>query len=168
MKNSKGKKEKLKFGCPYCTREIAYDADRCPWCGTSFGSSTMRILRSFVKGATLEKSEERRKDDRVPKKFKIAYSSPQALTKSYLSNISRGGVFIKTNHPMDRGTRFDLKISLPDGEKQLEVSCEVAWVRLKEQVTSKEKFSPGMGIKFLNLSPEGRGRIERILHKAES
>jgi hypothetical protein len=48
----------------------------------------------------------------------------------------------------------------------LEVNCEVAWIRTEEKETSKEKLPPGMEIKFLDLSPEGKKRINQILRQA--
>lgn len=157
------KKKKLKVGCPYCTKEIFFDAVQCPWCGTSFGSKTMELLRSFANEGEGEAFDERRKEDRVPKKLKIAYSSPKALVNSYISNLGLGGLFIQTDQPLDKGSRFDLKISLPDGEKDLEVHCEVTWIRKEEKVTQKAKLPPGMGVRFLNFSPEDKKRIEKIL-----
>ncbi|RLA94526.1 MAG: hypothetical protein DRG25_02305 [Deltaproteobacteria bacterium] len=167
MKNSQNKKKSSKPACPYCTKEIAADAIQCPWCGTSYGSQTLKLLKSFVRESSLEVKKERRKHDRVPRKFKITYPSPQALINSYLSNISLGGVFIKTKHPLDPGARFILKIFLPDGGKELEVNCEVAWIRTEEKETPKEKLPPGMGIKFLDLSPEGKKRINQILRQTK-
>ncbi len=168
MKRSNDTKKKVTVGCPYCTREIAVNAKECPWCGTDYGSQTMELLRSFVKKGGAPPTKNRRKDDRVPKKFKVAYSSPKALKESYLSNISLGGVYIKTNSPLDPGTRFTLKIFLPDEKKELEVECEVAWAQTEEKVPRDKKLPPGMGIKFLNVSSEGKKRINTILHQADA
>ena len=156
-------KQKTTVGCPYCTREIPFDAAQCPYCGTSFGSQTIRILRSFVDEALFKNTDERRSVDRVPQRLKIVYSAANMLVTSYLSNIGVGGVFIPAENPMPIGSRFDLKISLPDGEKDLDVRCEVVWMRKKNEKTVTGKIAPGMGVKFLNLPPEDKQRIERII-----
>ncbi|MFH0813172.1 MAG: TIGR02266 family protein [Pseudomonadota bacterium] len=163
-----GSKEKFSIACPYCTRTVPADAKECPGCGTSYGSETIRLIRNVTEGPVPGSINERRQYDRVPKKFKIAYSSAQALVSSYLFDIGLGGVFLKTDHPLERGARINLKILLPDGGEELEVSGEVVWTRSEEMVASKEKAPPGMGIKFLNLSPEGRKRINSVLKQAKS
>jgi len=89
------------------------------------------------------------------------------LKESYLSNISVGGVYIKTNSPLDKGTRFTLKLYLPDETKELEIKCEVAWAQTEDNVTPTEKRPRGMGIRFLDLSSEGKQRIDTILRQAD-
>lgn len=163
MEEAKGKK--YKFACPYCTREIVWGSKQCPWCGASYGLDTLRILKSDVEELREEEVDERRRNDRIPRKFKIAYSSPHAFVSNYLSNISLGGVSIKTDHPLQKGTHFDLKIALPDGGEELEVSCEVVWVKSKETAEGQGEGFSGMGVKFLNLSSRARERIARILQQ---
>ena len=159
----KEKSNKSLVGCPYCTKPISSDAGQCPYCGTNFGSQTIRILRSVVNQALFDSDEDRRGVDRIPKKFKIVYHAGNTLTHSYLGNIGVGGVFIPTDHPMDSGTRLRVKINLPNGEKDLEVDCEVVWSRTQETSTPWGKFPSGMGVKFLNLSPEDKRKIERVI-----
>lgn len=159
----KDKNKKSVFGCPYCTKEIPFDTVECPYCGTDFGSQTIQILRSVVNQALFNADEDRRGVDRIPKKFKIVYNAGNALVNSYLGNIGVGGVFIPTENPMGSGTRFHMKITLPNGEQDLEVTCEVVWIREKEIKTPSGKFPPGMGVKFLTLSQEDKRKIERFI-----
>jgi len=153
----------VKISCPYCTNEISPESTGCSSCGTTYGSDTLRFLRDALQSVTLESHSERRRLDRVPRKFKIAYPTPNTLKEAYLSNVSTGGVFIKTDSPLNRGARFNLKLTLPDCEKELELFCEVVWSHREEWEAQERKFPPGMGIKFLNLSQEGRQRIDDIL-----
>ncbi len=60
---------------------------------------------------------------------------------------------------MDLGARLYVKINLTNGEKDLELNCEVVWIRKKEISTPSGKFPSGMGVKFLNLSPEDKKRL---------
>lgn len=167
MGEKDSKHGKQKAGCPYCTKEIPENALHCPWCGVSFGSHTMAILRTFQEVPPgSEDALDRRIEDRIPKKYRIAYTTPQALVNSYLHNISLGGVFVRTSNPLDPGTKLSLKITLPDAGKELEVECEVTWVRKEEQQAPEGLLPPGMGVKFLNLAPEGQERIERILRQS--
>jgi len=156
----------LKISCPYCTKEISPESTECSSCGTTYGFDTLRFLRDALKSATFESFSERRKPDRVPRKFKIAYPTPNTLQEAYLSNVSTGGVFIKTDSPLNRGARFNLKLTLPDCERELEILCEVVWSHREEWEAPERKFPPGMGIKFLNLSQDGKQRIDHLLRQS--
>jgi hypothetical protein len=61
-----------------------------------------------------------------------------------------------------------LKIFLPDGGAEVEVSCEVMWSHAMEWKSAERTFPPGMGVKFLNLSPEAEERIERLLREPDA
>ena len=153
----------LKVVCPYCTKEIPPGAAKCETCGTTFGVDTLKIIRSHAQVPAGLNEDERRQRDRVPKKFKITYPTLEALKDHYLVNMSTGGVFIQSKNPFNRGARFDLRIFLPDEPKPLDVYCEVVWSQNEERVIDNKNFPTGMGIKFLNLSVEGRIRIDKIL-----
>lgn len=159
----KEKNGKSVAGCPYCTKPIPSDEGQCPYCGTNFGSQTVRILRSVVNQALFDSDEDRRGVDRIPKKFKIVYNAGNTWIHTYVGNVGVGGVFVPTDHPIDSGTRLRVKISLPNDENDLEVNCEVVWVRKKEMITASGKFPPGMGVKFLSLSPEDKKKVERLI-----
>jgi type IV pilus assembly protein PilZ len=157
----------VKLFCPYCTKEIDQDTLQCPFCGTSYASETIQLLTEIVKVAAEEGPNERRRFIRIPKKFKLVYSTPKAFVENFLSNIGQGGVFIPTNAPLETGTQCDVKIVLPDGKEEIEIFCEVVWVQ-KEEIATPEGISlAGMGVKFLNLSPEGKERIDAISKERE-
>jgi len=154
----------MKIYCPYCTKEIKANEIVCPSCTTAYGEETLVLTRRLVE-ESVQKSDPRlfRKYDRVPKKFKVTYTSPKAFVDSYLFDIGKGGVFIKTNNPLKRGEKISLKISLPDGKKELEVLGQVAWSSEKKHRTLLGKYPPGMGITFLNISVEDKERIQQVL-----
>ena len=139
----------MKLFCPYCTKEINQGTLQCPFCGTSYASETIQLLTESVKVAVEEGGSERRRFIRIPKKFKLVYSSSKAFIEHYLTNISQGGIFIPTKNPLETGTQCDVKIVLPDGKEEIEVFCEVAWQQNEDVVTSEGKFLAGMGVKFL-------------------
>jgi len=159
----------MKFFCPYCTAEITPETTQCPTCGYFYGPDTLSLLTGHTQKTPQEGfRDERRKHIRTQKKFKIAYRTPSAFIKSYLHDIGTGGLFIKTNEPLNCGEKFGLKISLPDNEKELEVLCEVAWNRKEEGDTLNEGYPLGMGVKFLNPPKETLDRIIRVLRSTLS
>jgi uncharacterized protein (TIGR02266 family) len=155
----------MKANCPYCTKEIEPNEIVCPSCTTSYGAETLVLTRKLVEETVQQDQRLFRKYDRVPKKFKVTYSSPKAFVDSYLFDIGKGGVFIKTNNPLKKRERISLKILLPDGKEELEVVGHVAWSSEKKHRTPLGKYPPGMGVTFLNLSAEGEERIGRVLRQ---
>ena len=156
----------MKTHCPYCTKEIAVGDRYCSECAAAFGEETLLVTRGLVEDALKGFDEIQRRYDRVPKKFRITYSSADAFTKSYLLNIGKGGVFIKTPHPLKKGENISLRMLLPDGGKELEVTAEVMWSSGKKHRTPLGEYPPGMGVKFVNLSPEDKERIGKVLRQS--
>lgn len=152
--------------CPFCTKDIKLEMAQCHTCGKSFGAETRKLIRTLVEEVPREWPDERRKCARAHKTFKIVYRSPISFVNHYLSDISAGGLFIKTGTPLDVGETFDLKLFLPNGGKELLVACEVVWVHAEEDGTTNGNHPPGMGVRFLDLSPEGEEKIKAVLNHA--
>lgn len=144
--------------CPSCSKEITPEITQCPWCAYQFEPQTIDPM-SDIENMTQEDGQKRREHIRIAQSFKVSYANPQAFINSYLFDISTGGIFIRTDSPLNRGETISLKIFLPDGEKEMEVLGEVVWSNKDKQVTPEKTFPPGMGVKFLKLSTENRIRL---------
>ena len=156
----------MKPHCPYCAKKIAPDEIQCPSCGIIYGLDTLLLVKKLVRESMMEQQHEQRTQYRVSKKLKVAYASSEALVNSYLSNIGEGGVFIPNKNPLKLRETVSLTIHIPEEEKPLEVSGEVVWSNMKEQVTPEGTLPAGMGIKFIELSREDKESIIRILSHA--
>jgi len=108
-----------------------------------------------------ESPQERRQHIRVPKRFKVAYSTAEAFGEDYIFNLSRGGLFVQCDSPLTEGEEVRLEVHLPDKEDAMEVVGKVIWSRAEEEMTPEGKQPPGMGLEFLNLSKE---HIERLIN----
>jgi uncharacterized protein (TIGR02266 family) len=104
-----------------------------------------------------------RTDMRIQKTLSLTYKDDQAFISAYTSNISTGGLFIKTDKPLRLGDQFLLRLQVPALQDPLKVSCEVAWVRGPEEATKKEPA--GMGIKFIEMSKGDREALRQYLGK---
>jgi uncharacterized protein (TIGR02266 family) len=104
-----------------------------------------------------------RTDMRIQKTLSLTYKDDQAFLSAYASNISTGGLFIKTEKPLRQGDQFLLRLQLPALQEPLKVSCEVAWVKSPAEATAKEPA--GMGIKFVEMSKVDREALKRYLEK---
>lgn len=159
----------MKTFCPFCPKEITPETTQCPSCDTIYDFDTLKFLRILIKEASKEYPNERRKQARITRTFKVAYSTPKSFVDNYIQkvpNVSLSGLFVKTDDPLNPGEKFNLKIFLPDKGDELEVLGEVIWSHKEKRVTPEKIFPPGMGVKFLNLSKEGKERIISLLKRA--
>jgi len=152
------KEEGVTAFCPACTKEISPETTQCPWCGYSFDTETLDIWGD-IEGMRPEGKRNRREYVRILHNFEVCYLTAQDLITSYIFDISPGGVFVKTNTPLNPGEMINLKIRLPDKGEEIDVVGEVIWSNRRERVTGKKKYPPGMGVRFLKLSTQDRVRI---------
>jgi len=71
------------------------------------------------------------------------------------------GAFIPMADPMELGDRFPLMLYMPDGADPIKVECKVTWTNKYGKET--KDLRKGIGVKFLNLRPESRRKIEECI-----
>lgn len=97
---------------------------------------------------------------RFPTKVKVHFRSGKELKAAYMHNISGGGVYIATEDPKKVGSKIEVEIELQEEKKSQSFSGEVAWVNTRETTDLKV----GMGVKFLNLSPDQTNFLREFVH----
>ena len=95
------------------------------------------------------------RDLRVTAQFHITFRTVDALVVAYSANLSRGGLFLKTNRLLPIGSVVSLVIRLPDGMGDLEAPCGVIFVR-----DGSDEQTAGMGLKFIDPDAAIQKRIE--------
>lgn len=105
---------------------------------------------------------EMRKDRRAPASLKVKYKSATVddFIEQFGTDVSRGGIFIKTKKPLEAGALLKFEFQLSDGSAVLHGVGRVAWRRLEQQ--ARPDLPAGMGIKFFKLSDHSRVVVERI------
>jgi len=106
---------------------------------------------------------DRREDERIPHVLKVELEN-DFLARSL--NISVLGAFIETPDPLEVGEKFPLKLHLPDKEEVLELMCKVIWTN--KYGKERKDLRRGMGVKFLNVPPEAKKRIEGFIKMQRS
>ena len=101
-----------------------------------------------------------RKESRVQKSLSVMFKNRQSFAKAYTGNISRGGLFLRTERPLKEGEQFLLKLQLPGLSGPIKVNCEVSWAR---EQSYTEKSSPGMGVKFCEMSKQDTQILNRYV-----
>ncbi len=105
------------------------------------------------------RAESVRGDTRAPFTAMVRVSCPSwsEFLTLHANNISRGGLFVKTATPLQRGTAVKLRIVLPQ-QYTLELEAEV--------VRSVHTPAPGMGLAFRPMDDFRKSIVERLVREA--
>lgn len=86
----------------------------------------------------------------------LQYSSFSSLTEALVKNISRGGVMIATDHPVELDTRIQVHLVPPGLVEGMWFTGKVVWVKEGE----------GVGVEFDNLTSERIAALGAIVEEA--
>lgn len=142
---------------------------RNPGMGIKFTEVTPEASRKLdelierIKAKISLNYEEKRRDERVVAEIKIKFKATDEFVQEFAEDISKGGVFIKTNKPLPFDTPVRVLIEFPD-TTQIELDGKVVYV-LKEEDAKAMLRSPGMGIQFVNISESDRAKLERFIEE---
>ena len=98
---------------------------------------------------------EKHSNKRLKAEMRVYYGATQeTLLSGFSVDLSTGGLYLKTTFPFEVDEELILKISFP-GQEEKAVSCiaRVAWVN-HENNPRKPESPSGVGVRFVNLSPE--------------
>lgn len=103
------------------------------------------------------------RDPRYQVDIPVDYETRDLFLGSRVTNISRGGLFIRTENPLPIQTEVDLSFHLPDENATIQARGRVVW----NYDVPRNSFHvvSGMGIKFIDLSAEQRARLETSLQR---
>jgi len=111
---------------------------------------------------------ERRVHPRAPIELKVEYKKLNTFFADYTKNISKGGTFIRTRRPLEVGTEFLFRLSIPGLEEPLALRGRVLWV-VREGEAPPEGIDPdhepGMGIRFIYVDDAQRREVEARVEK---
>lgn len=106
--------------------------------------------------------EDMRRHIRFPVCLAVKYGEevPYACA-DFTLNISKGGVFLETTNPLEKGTRVVMHFYIPPKEKLLaEITGEVVGVN-----STDARYPKGMHIKFVDTAPEELAKLEDYLEE---
>ena len=100
---------------------------------------------------------ERRSYERIDVEWSVDCETEQTFLYASITNISEMGIFVATHEPLEVGTRLTLRFAMPGSESPFILFGQVAWVNQIKLLSDNP--NPGMGVRFIELSPENRERI---------
>jgi uncharacterized protein (TIGR02266 family) len=123
----------------------------------SRSEATIRAVDPSADGA------HRREHSRFSVDLDVTVGSDHNFYAGFAENLSAGGVFVATHKMKPVGSKFELCINLPDGV-QLRALGEVRWIRVFNETSD---MPPGMGVRFLDISPEAVAAIDHFLARRD-
>lgn len=99
-----------------------------------------------------------REHDRVPYAVEVEFRTASSFLVAYSVNMSRGGLFLETEHDVPLGAEIALRLSVP-GAGPVALLGMVAWRRGRESGDGP----PGLGVEFVDLGPDIGGTIDRLI-----
>ncbi|MFP5288547.1 MAG: TIGR02266 family protein, partial [Thermoanaerobaculia bacterium] len=99
---------------------------------------------------------------RVPLETRVQFKFDRfsGFISEYSSNISPGGMFIKTQTPLPPGQTLDFAFRLGDGFELIKGRGEVMWTRDQDEGPMRPA---GMGLRFLELAEGSQELIYRMV-----
>jgi uncharacterized protein (TIGR02266 family) len=103
-----------------------------------------------------------RKSERLQHELLVAYRTVDGFITDWAVNISRGGLFINTRSPLAVGSVVRLIVSLPDAAFPFDLTGRV--IRVHPPDPHGDHVA-GMGLEFIDIDDEKRGRLERFVER---
>ena len=99
--------------------------------------------------------------------IKVDYETKDMFLSNYVTNISKGGVFIETKSPFPVSSEIELALELPEAQSTIHAQGRVSWTY------DIKKGGPlvivqGMGIKFTDIKPDDIKVLETYIEELSS
>ncbi|MBL8938557.1 MAG: TIGR02266 family protein [Archangium sp.] len=95
---------------------------------------------------------------------KLSYTGVDEFAQRYATNLSDGGMFIRSRDPKPVGTELKFRVEIANGQRVMQGSAIVRWVRGPDDPAG----APGMGVQFVALDESSKVLVERMLASTQS
>ena len=107
------------------------------------------------------KADQTREYPRYEVSIPVDCSTRDVFVSNHVCNISKGGLFIRSDQPLPLNSEVSLVLRLPDGGRCIRATGRVIWNYDMQKGTTR--IVPGSGIRFLDLPPSDRADLESFL-----
>ena len=90
-------------------------------------------------------------------------STQHVFISNHVSNISKGGLFIRSEQPLPLNAEVSLVLRLPATGKCIRATGRVVWNY--DMLKGTSRIVPGSGIRFIDMSPRDRAALEAYLER---
>jgi uncharacterized protein (TIGR02266 family) len=111
-------------------------------------------------------NDERRSSPRYQVQVEVGMQTESNFYTGLTQDLSGGGVFVATHQIRPVGERIKVLLTVPGQTEPFEILTEVRWVRGTSLSYSAE--DPGMGLRFLEMSPRASKVIADFITQRDS
>ncbi|MBL8954858.1 MAG: TIGR02266 family protein, partial [Myxococcaceae bacterium] len=90
---------------------------------------------------------------------KLGHQGLDDFVAKYATNLSEGGMFVRSKKPLAVGTVLSFKVEIANGQRVMQGTAKVKWVR--EAATPAEPS--GMGLEFMKLDDASQVVVARMM-----
>jgi len=105
--------------------------------------------------------EMKREHVRYPVDLRVDYAMRDAFVSNCVTNLSRGGLFIKSDNPLPVGAEVDLTLTLPGVDRFMTARGRVIWNY--DMGKGSCHLVRGMGIKLIDMGTKERQSLAEYL-----
>jgi uncharacterized protein (TIGR02266 family) len=108
--------------------------------------------------------EDRRAINRLPvPRVLVKISTPERMRVAYLKDLSEGGVFIRTDKPLQLERVVDVDLLAPGRVDPIRLRGRIT--RVQNDEASRLANLQGMGVKFIELTPQADAALKALVHE---
>jgi len=107
--------------------------------------------------------EERRHSLRKNQTVEVFFKDTESFIKAYIENVGGGGLFIKTDEPLELNEALVVRFYLPQDKEPITAEGKVVWVTPRG--VKNPSYPPGLGLKFVHISPDDKKRLDDFASK---
>src|SRR5436190_1871271 len=108
--------------------------------------------------------EDRRAINRLPvPRVLVKISTPERMRVAYLKDLSEGGVFIRTDKPLQLERVVDVDLLAPGRVDPIRLRGRIT--RVQNDEASKVANLQGMGVKFIELTPQADAALKSLVQE---
>lgn len=108
--------------------------------------------------------EDRRAINRLPvPRVLVKISTPERMRIAYLKDLSEGGVFIRTDKPLQLERIVDVDLLAPGKVEPIRLRGRIT--RVQNDEASRVANLQGMGVKFIELTPQAEGALKSLVQE---
>jgi type IV pilus assembly protein PilZ len=111
-------------------------------------------------------THDRRTEPRFEVAVEVTFESEHNFYTGLTQDLSGGGLFVATHQLRPIGECIRLRFTLPSSQAPIEALTEVRWLR--ENEVEGGGGDVGMGLRFLQLSPQAKDAVKVFLGKRDS
>jgi len=97
---------------------------------------------------------------RIPVKLRVEIEEGTPEKALVCTNLSEGGLYLRTLKPLSEGTVLHIKFTLPHDTVPIKMTTEVVWTL---SLGTQFKTEPGMGLHFIDMTEDTLLRIRNYI-----